>query len=275
MVRELRRLLIQPQRLAALGGGQRLELEPAESHYLRRVLRCRPGEVIALVDGAGALLPARLEADGSLRLEPAGLERQPASPCRIQLALALPRREVELVWRMATELGVDGLQPLLAQRCQPQPLPLERWRAIVAEALEQSERLWLPPLEPPQPAAAWLATPTAGLGLLATTRRQGLPALETLLARAIAAAPPPSWLRLAVGPEGGWTDAEEDAARQGGWQAVSLGPTILRSSTAAIAGLARLVSWRTLSCAADRRPGCGSAPDQRLPDGGATAGHRD
>ena len=269
MARELRRLLIAPERLAAaLGRGQRLDPEPSESHYLRRVLRCRPGEAIALVDGVGGLLPARLDADGSLRLEPEQLERQPASACPILLALALPRREVELVWRMATELGVDGFQPLLAQRSQPQPLPLERWRAIVREAVEQSERLWLPQLAEPRPAAAWFSLPVPGLALLATTRQPGLPPLEALLGGGLAE-PLGRDIRLAIGPEGGWTDAEEIAAVEAGWRRVSLGPTILRSSTAAVSAVARLVSWRTLSCATFRQPFGGSGPDPRLPGDGA------
>ncbi len=269
MAREPRRLLIAPQRLAAaLSRGERLDPEPAESHYLRRVLRCRPGEPIALVDGVGGLCPAELEADGSLRLVPGECQRQAASACPIQLALALPRREVDLVWRMATELGVDGFQPLLAERCQPQPLPRERWRAIVREAVEQSERLWLPTLEEPRPAVAWLGVPAAGLGLLATTRQEALPQLETVLSGARPQVFPQS-IRLAIGPEGGWSQAEEAAATGAGWLAVSLGPTILRCSTAAVAAVARLVSWRTLSCAASRQPSPGSDPDQRQPGDGA------
>jgi 16S rRNA (uracil1498-N3)-methyltransferase len=269
MARELRRLLIAPERLvAALSKGARLDPEPAESHYLRRVLRCRPGEAIDLVDGVGGLFPAQLQVDGSLRLDAAGEQRQAASACLIQLALALPRREVDLVWRMATELGVDGFQPLLAERCQPQPLPRERWSAIVREALEQSERLWLPTLEEPRPAAAWLSHPGPCLGLLATTRQQGLPQLETVLSGACGKGLPQS-IRLAIGPEGGWSEAEEAAATGAGWLAVSLGPTILRCSTAAVAAVARLVSWRTLSCAAVRQPSPGSGPDQRQPGDGA------
>jgi 16S rRNA (uracil1498-N3)-methyltransferase len=269
MAREPRRLLIAPERLAvALSRGEPLAPEPAESHYLRRVLRCRPGEAIALVDGIGGLFPAQLQADGLLRLEPGEGERQAASACPIQLALALPRREVDLVWRMATELGVDGFQPLLAERCQPQPLPRERWRAIVREALEQSERLWLPRLEEPRPAAAWLSLPGAGVGLLATTRQEGLPLLEDVLSGARLQGLPES-IRLAIGPEGGWSDAEEAAATGAGWRAVSLGTTILRCSTAAVAAVARLVSWRTLSCAASRQPSPGSDPDQRQPGDGA------
>ncbi|MEB3199596.1 MAG: RsmE family RNA methyltransferase [Synechococcaceae cyanobacterium] len=292
MARERRRLWIDPVRLRAAAATAPATLQPAaaEAHYLQRVLRCRPGDRLDLVDGAGRLLPAVLEAGGALRLE---LEQEPPPqpPARlpITLALALPRRDGELVWRMATELGVDRLQPLLAERGQVRgEAPLERWRAIVREALEQCERLWLPQLEEPQPALAWLQQHRDRAALLATTRREGLPPLEHLLPAA-AMAPgataaleegvgaggdplPPvgpaslAGVTLAVGPEGGWSPAEETAALEAGWRPVSLGPTILRTGTAAVAGVARLVSWRTLSCAASNPPSRGNPPD-RLPPG--------
>ncbi|MGB7564304.1 MAG: RsmE family RNA methyltransferase, partial [Prochlorococcaceae cyanobacterium] len=55
---------------------------------------------------------------------------------------------------------------------------------------------------------------------------------------------PPARLTLACGPEGGWSEAEEAAAATSGWRPVSLGPRILRCSTAAVAGLAVLDHWR-------------------------------
>jgi 16S rRNA (uracil1498-N3)-methyltransferase len=276
MARELRRLLIAPERLAAAGVS--LVLEPAEAHYLGRVLRTRSGERVALVDGCGGLWTARLVEPSRLELEqPAAspLQRQPPASPRLQLALAVPRREPELVWRMATELGVDQLQPLQAERCVVAGRwPVARWRTIVTEAVEQCERLWAPELREPVAAQAflggpgWAAAPPADgtwpggisagaiddpvdattkpcLGLLATTRRSGLPLLAALLREFPHPGAPD--LCVAIGPEGGWSPAEEATALAAGWQPVSLGPSILRTSTAALAGLADLVSWRNLS----------------------------
>jgi 16S rRNA (uracil1498-N3)-methyltransferase len=251
MAREARRLLIAPARLAAVGAEGRLPLEPAETHYLRRVLRQRAGARVELVDGRGSLWSAVLEPDQRLRLEqplvrPQRREAPPAPPLR--LALALPRRETELVWRMACELGVDQIQPLLADHgAVAGRLPLQRWRAVLREATEQCERLWLPELAEAVPAATWLSAPSPGPGLIALTRRPGLPHLAAWLAAAVSLGPDQP-LTLAVGPEGGWSEAEERAARSAGWQAVSLGSTILRCSTAAVAGMALLAARRQLSC---------------------------
>lgn len=263
MARELRRLLISPERLAA--AAPLLELSAAEEHYVRRVLRLRSGDRLELVDGAGGLWSAQLAAEaGRGAAAMLQLEQSPGEPLRrdgrqpwpIRLGLAVPRRDPEVVWRMATELGVDQLQPLQAERTsQRGAWPQERWRTIVAEAAEQCERLWLPSLAPVQPARAWLEGCGDGLRLLATTRHEGLNSLEAELASGTAAESTP--ISLAIGPEGGWSPAEEAQALEAGWRAVSLGPTILRSSTAAVAAVARLAAWREgrrLSCAASTTP---------------------
>jgi 16S rRNA (uracil1498-N3)-methyltransferase len=275
MARELRRLLISPERLRAAGDGgeQRLAITDPEAHYLRRVLRLASGDAVAVVDGRGQLWTAALCPEGGLLLDqPLAEPLQRCAPLtpQIGLAMAVPRRDGELVWRMATEIGVDHLQPLMAERTQGrQAWPLERWSTILQEAAEQCERLWLPRLEPPLRALELLAEPPTGLGLIATTRRPGLPLLEEVLAagskapEALGAAGASTerkaqWLlqsvTLAIGPEGGWSDQELATAEDSGWLAVSLGEPILRTATAAIAGVSRLASWRALSCASSPSP---------------------
>lgn len=253
MAREARRLLIAPERIAAAAAGS-LALQPAEAHYLRRVLRTRPGDGVEVIDGVGGLWSARLAEEGGLELEQpadAPLRRSPRPAPTLTLALAVPRRDPDLVWRMATELGVDHLQPLVAARSVVNGrFPLERWRTILREAAEQCERLWLPQLGEPVAARTWLAAAQAegeagaDLKLLATTRRGSLPHL-----RAVLGGHPPddvSQVSLAIGPEGGWTPEEEALAEAAGWRPVGLGEAILRSSTAAVAGTAELASWRSL-----------------------------
>jgi 16S rRNA (uracil1498-N3)-methyltransferase len=247
MARELHRLLIPPGRLriAAARTGMEaaaglVELEPEEAHYVARVLRFRHGDRLALIDGEGQLWTATVERPALLRLEQPldqPLERASRPSPAITLAMAVPKRDPELVWRMATELGATQLQPLLASRGVVRgALPLERWRSIVREATEQCERLWLPHLAEPVEAMAWFSTPVVGPALLATTRQAGLPTLPELSQ----SDPRPAALRLAIGPEGGWSSEEEEAALAAGWQPVSLGSSILRTSTAAVAALAWL-----------------------------------
>jgi 16S rRNA (uracil1498-N3)-methyltransferase len=263
-------LLVCPQRLAACAG--RLELLAEENHYLRRVLRLRGGEQLALLDGQGRLWTARLELVAGRGREPqppalAVLEQPLAEPLLVQppprpaleLAVALPRLDADGALRMACELGIDRFTPLQAARSvvPPERVRAQRLQAIVREAVEQCERLWLPQLAPEQVASQWfgcqLAELTGGaaaeLRLLATTRRPGLVLLEDLLQAHPgpgAALTVPQWIRLAIGPEGGWTGEEEDQAAAAGWLPVSLGDTILRTSTAAVLAAGWMAAWRRL-----------------------------
>ncbi|EAQ75055.1 hypothetical protein WH5701_08234 [Synechococcus sp. WH 5701] len=247
MVRELRRLLIAPERLAA---GTTLALAPEESRYLSRVLRYGPGERFAVVDGWGQLWSAVLLDGPQARLEqPLGqpLQRQAAASPWLELAVAIPRLDFDVVVRMACELGVDRLQPLVAEHgARRGSWKASRWQAILREACEQCERLWLPQLLEPLEAITYLGETRAALALLASTREAELPLLGTALAQAPAdpLAGAMDGVALAIGAEGGWSPAEGAAAQAAGWQAVSLGPHILRTSTAAVAGLASLVQWR-------------------------------
>ena len=255
MVRELRRLLISPHRL--VGAELELPLEAEELHDLRRVLRLREGDRFALADGAGHLWSAALVGGTSAVLDqpvdgPLQSEARPLLP--LELAVALPKRDGELVLRMACELGFDRLTPLKAERSVPGPFNSERCNLILREAVEQCERLWSPELAALQPAEACLGQPPVGLGLLATTRRDGLPLLAAVLDQiglSLELPDPdpgfsaiPSGVVMAIGPEGGWSPAEEELAISKGWIPVSLGPTILRSSTAAVAAAALLSHWR-------------------------------
>jgi len=271
MARERRRLLIAPQRLVAAGApGLKppvLALTAEESRYLTRVLRYGPGDGFAVINGAGSLWSAELLAvDRAVLQQPlaAPLQDQPPSQPQLVLAAAVVKRDFEVVVRMAVELGVDRLIPLLCERTAVQgQLRPERWRTIAAEAAEQCERLWMPQIDAPTPLAALLAEASAPgaaacLRCWATTRRDDLMPLSHLLQTnpllqtaqlastpdVTAQLPLPTGIWLACGPEGGWSEAEEQQVLGLDWQPVGLGPRILRSSTACIAGLSSLSAWR-------------------------------
>ena len=243
MARELRRLLLPPGRLQSAAVTGVVALEASERHYLTRVLRLRAGEAFAVVDGAGHLWQANLEADAARLLQPLAQPLQlqvPASP-PLQLAVALPRRDADVLLRMATELGIDVLQPLQTDRSVAERSNPQRLEAIVREAVEQCERLWTPALVAPI-SAQTLFGGAAGLRLLATTRRAGLVPLATVLEDHPLG--DDALITLAIGPEGGWSPSEEATAIEAGWLPVGLGPTILRTSTAAVAAATLLVNWR-------------------------------
>ena len=269
MAKEWRRLLISSEQLEAASDA-RVPLGDRELHYLRRVLRLRSGDGFAVVDGQGRLWQACLAHDSALLQQPLNqpLQLQAPSELGLQLAVAWPRRDGELLLRMATELGIDRIQPLMSDRS----VTGERWNsvrttAIVQEAVEQCERLWMPDLAAPLGATSWLAEwghNGGDLALLATTRHGDLPLLlDRLEGFKTAQAPVGESVEhssrtrrvvsLAIGPEGGWSPAEESLAMAKGWQAVSLGPTILRTATAAVGAAAVLCQWRS-SCGTSPRP---------------------
>ena len=271
MVRERRRLLISPERLLAApaeAGLTQLQLDPEESHYVARVLRLRPGMELAIVNGRGQLWGASI-GDGEGRrctltlLQPLQApEAEASAPTpSLTLAIALPKRDSDLLLRMACELGVDRLQPLIADHSVlAERFNRPRLEAILREATEQCERLWLPQLADPRPSRDWFAAGTPGVKLLATTRQGPLPdPLTALRAQPRAAS---EALQLAIGPEGGWSASEEAAASAAGWQAVGLNAAILRTSTAAVAGVTLLSHWREQG---DVTSACCSIPDPIRP----------
>jgi len=249
-VAERRRLLIDSRRLQCADDHRRFVLEEHESRYLRKVLRLKQGAQVDVIDGCGHLWTSRLLDGHQLELctEIEAPSQSVMSPQpKLGLAIALIRRGMDEVVRMACELGVDRLQPLDCQRSVPQAEHRpERWSSILQEAVEQCERLWAPELPAVCSAAAWWGTPgQQDLRLIAVTREIESPPLSELLA-AQASVDRSIW--LSIGPEGGWSDQEIAAAQAAGWISVSLGDTILRSSTAAVAGVSSLSNWRTFRC---------------------------
>ena len=250
---ELRRLLIAPDRLDALDGASpTLVLDTTEQHYLRRVLRCRVGDQVAVVDGVGSLWTARLTAGDALTLPRRPDQQQPPQTPRLGLAVALIRRGFDDALRMACELGVDEIQPLRCERCVPQAEHRpERWRTILQEAVEQCERLWMPTLHPLRSLEEWTAE--GSRVAMGVTRDASTPSFGDWLAvqkqwpstqQTANQQLSPHW--MVIGPEGGWSAAEETLCFARGWGRVHLGAPILRSSTAAVCAAVELVRWRQI-----------------------------
>ena len=241
-------MLIESERLGAISSRNRvLTLTENERHYLRRVLRLRVDDSVAVIDGCGHLWNARLNADTALTLDTdpaAPAESEPRPRPQLGLAVALIRRGMDDLLRMACELGVDRFQPLQTARCTPQAdhRP-ERWTSILREAAEQCERLWQPTLHPLCSLEEWCPSPPSQLAV-AVTRCDQVPELSLWLEQIAA---PDQDLWLVIGPEGGWTAEEQVLFGNRQWQPVGLAPTILRSSTAAVCAAVKLSSWRQIT----------------------------
>ena len=247
VARERRRLLIEPARLSAETCS--IALLDSERHYLRRVLRLRIGDQVDVVNGQGDLWTVTLDAGDRLLM--AGdsnrpQRSQPRPTPLLGLAVALIRRDSDVWIRMACELGIDRIQPVLADRCVPQAERREdRWQTIVHESVEQCERLWAPTLLPAIDMEAWLDG-VDGRVAMAVTREESTPELSTWLVTDPSVSP--TW--LLVGPEGGWSQEEHHWVETGRVQPVALGDNILRSSTAAVRGAVEMVRWRESHCRA-------------------------
>lgn len=229
------RLLV-PQ---AFEAGGVLTLEGDRSHYVKGVLRLRKGWKLVVFDGLGHECSATVEAFGRdttlLRLEtPKFVDRE--SPLRIHLALGISRGErMDLALQKSVELGVSAITPLLTDYCvvrlddDRKTHRQQHWEGVIRSALEQSGRNHLPTLNTSLHFDAWLKSqPFEGQLLL----------LDPEATQTIKTLPPPEQaLTLMIGPEGGYSDSEREAAIRVGFSPIRLGPRILRTETAVIAGL--------------------------------------
>ena len=206
-----------------------------DAHHLTRVLRVEKGQKYEISDNREVWL-AEVETARRDLVTFRVLERVEATepPVRMALYVALIRFErIELLVEKATELGVERIAFFDAERSEKgldraAPKRLERWRRIAREASEQSRRTRLP--EVTGPLAFRDALDAAeGCRLLLDEAPGGTPLLAAL---------PADRVSVLGGPEGGWTDRERALAHEAGWRSVSLGPSILRTETAAIAALA-------------------------------------
>jgi len=221
-------------------------LEGDAARHLVRVLRAEPGQLYELSDGESVFL-ARLERVSSHQADFALLESLPASAPRFETSLLLAIVKFDrFEWALekATELGVDTIVPLAAERSE-KPLVsaaskrAARWQKILLESAQQARRLRVPALQAATRPAAAFAQSVASVRVL-FSERSSAPPVQAVFNQAASksAGAEPLRIALAIGPEGGWTDREFEAASSAGFLESSLGKNILRTETAVIAGLA-------------------------------------
>lgn len=204
-------------------------LDGDERHHAH-VLRIREGEEVELFDGKGTNWIARYESPDALHLLREAENREPPSEIRLAMSI-IQLDKFELVLQKGTELGVSTFIPLVTDRIEVRPEryrgKAERWGKIIFEAVKQCGRSRIPTLENPANFDEVIA-------------REGSKIVFDPEAEPTTDNRQPT--TIFIGPEGGWSERELDAARKAGAAFQRLGARRLRAETAAMAALARLAN---------------------------------
>ena len=212
--------------------------------HLARVLRARVGQKFDIVAN-GVIRSGRVSTIGESRVEFELGEEIASGSVTTSLTLILAIFKFDrMEWAIekATELGVARIIPLIAHRTDAHLASaaekrVERWRRIAMQASEQSRRVVVPEISAPTRLRdATARTDSLKIVLSEAEEQVSLPDILTEHENS-------KQISLAIGPEGGWTQDELDFFQKEGWTSVSLGPTILRAETAAIAAVAIVMSY--------------------------------
>jgi 16S rRNA (uracil1498-N3)-methyltransferase len=229
--------------------GSEVRLSGNEAHHLLHVMRARAGDEVLVFDGTGyeyrCILRQTRRREALLEvIERRAARREP--PVELHVAAALPKgeRQAWLVEKLS-ELGASRLMPLHTARgvVAPGPEAVARLRRVAVQSAKQCGRTRLLEIAAPQawPSVA-ASLPAGSMGVIAHPQA-ARPAFEVLVAR-----PLPRLVYAAVGPEGGWNEAELAVAGEHGWHVVGLGRRILRVETAALALAALIVLMAERGC---------------------------
>ena len=231
----------------ACAAGERIELDRAEARHLALVLRMKPGERIAIASD-GVLWSAELAHIDHTTFEATATvlgrsdEASTEPPVQVSVLQAVPKgAKMDDVVEKTVELGAARIVPVRCARSYggDSALKLERWRRIARAAAQQSRRLVVPQVGDPLPFADAIARYASTTHVIVA--HEGAPrgslasALEKSAQRAIS---------ICIGPEGSFTDDELARAKTTGCDFASLGPTIVRTETAAAAMLAAIAALR-------------------------------
>jgi 16S rRNA (uracil1498-N3)-methyltransferase len=237
---------------AAVTPGDRISLERDEAHHAR-VRRLAPGDPVALFDGSGRSYVGTVERattkEITARIDSELPLQASESPLRVTLAVAMLKSDrFDWMIEKATELGVARIRPFVSMHslAQPSATRQKRWHGIALSAAKQSGRSVVPEIAPPCALDDMLAH--AGPDHLLFWERSTVPAtLDSARTQ----------VTVVIGPEGSFSDAEVEQARQVGCIITTLGPRILRAETAAITAVALVqATWGDLSGTVPR-PGSG------------------
>jgi 16S rRNA (uracil1498-N3)-methyltransferase len=222
--------------------GDRAALVGEHADHLVRILRARVGQDFDIATGE-AVRRGRIASVSDDRVEFELGERVfDVSLVEITLVLAVFKFDrMEWAIEKCTELGVARIVPVISRRTDSHLAAasakrVERWQRVARQAAQQSRRAFPPEIAAPVKVAEALNLQEALRIVLAETEER------TLLRDVVEPQAADGGVALAIGPEGGWTENEWQSFQQAGWISASLGNTVLRAETAAMAAAAVVAS---------------------------------
>ncbi len=222
-----------------------LRLIGSEAHHARNVLRMEPGDKAVVFNGRGREITAEITAASGREIALQKLHEASTPPlrCRITLGQAIPKgKNMDLIVQKAVEIGAAEIVPILSDRTvvrldrEEASQKQAKWHSVAIEAAKQCGQNWLSEVLAPCTLAQFLSERHAfDLQLIGSLQSDAL-RLKQILADYSAAhhGGPPASVLMLIGPEGDFTPAELNLARNHGCRPITLGPIILRVETAAI-----------------------------------------
>jgi 16S rRNA (uracil1498-N3)-methyltransferase len=220
----------------------KLALDPAETHHALDVLRMKAGDRATLFNGQGAEATVEFAAveKGRIDLKKISVAKSPPLACHLTLGQAIPKgKNMDLIVEKATELGAAAIVPLLSERtvvrCDDDESASKRdkWQRVAIEAAKQCGQNWLPAVAKPQTPKQFFQSGEKFDLMLVASLQPDSRHIKQVLAEA-AGSKRLARVLVLVGPEGDFTPAEVNLAKNAGCRPITLGPIILRSETAAI-----------------------------------------
>lgn len=218
--------------------GDRVFLDAGETAHCVRVKRHREGDAVEVIDGSGDLLRCRLDSVGPGEASATVLSRESgfgAHPYRLTVGVCPTKNADRYEWfvEKATEIGVDVLATLFADRSERRVMKGERLRKLALSAAKQSLKGAIPSIPEPVTVKDFIRSASSGaLKLIACCYGDRIP-----LTQALAKATADREIIILIGPEGDFSPQELKMADEAGFVAVSLGDSRLRTETAALASV--------------------------------------
>jgi 16S rRNA (uracil1498-N3)-methyltransferase len=213
-------------------------LDENTSRHIVQVLRMKPGENLRLTDGKGlsalAIIREANKRHCFVNITEKQIQQPPQRRVLIGLSLLKNANRFEWFLEKASELGVAEIIPLKCARTEKQQFRTERLRSILESALIQSQQVWMPVLQDPQPFSPWIDQVNADQKFIAHCEPGAKGRLSEMINTNL------SSQLILIGPEGDFSEEEIRLAIQARFIAVDLGENRLRSETAAVAAAAVL-----------------------------------